>query len=112
MMESVMPSATITHLTLPKVARLAGISPAAAWLKAKAGEYGPLSRNDRGWHLVSAKELERRLGIKFSPAQIAAAAAAPAFINSKKRRDELNRRRAVAQAEKPSTPALDLAMVC
>jgi len=82
-----MPHPSITHLSVPKIGVLQGTSAVAAWLHAKAGNYGPLERvNGRGWPKVSIAELERRAGRPYSAEAIAAAAAAPAQLRAKKQK--------------------------
>jgi hypothetical protein len=62
--------ARATHLTIPKIASLLGITPAHAWRRAHAGDFGPLVKSTGGWWTVEIAEVERRKGVIFSADQI------------------------------------------
>lgn len=53
---------------------LVGVSTAHGWRRAKAGRYGKISRNKRGWQVVKLAEVERVENTSFTAAQIATSA--------------------------------------
>ena len=56
-----MSRARITHLSIPKAGRLDGLTPSAAWRKARRGGYGPLTLKPgtKTLRMVEIAELER-----------------------------------------------------
>lgn len=60
------------RLTPPQVGRLLARQRVWAWHHVKAGDFGPCVRIGRAWH-VDLAAVEEFAGVKFTPAQIAAA---------------------------------------
>lgn len=67
----------LTHIRVARLGFLLGCNPATSWRRAKAGLYGPMTRDDAGRLQVALAEVESAEGRVFDDADIARAMATP-----------------------------------